>query len=477
MVLSATSPSPSSGPPSGPSTVSSHLDHIAAELAQDPNLMRIKKLLVYVCTGIWEINPYRLERSSLRSLLQQLFEGSPSLEALQQRLNQVVSTLNKSAEYTIIANAIISRFPALYAELQHTEPDPANQALYQQIVQSLAAEPRHTRMKKLLLLTCRSRWENNPATLEQIGFEQLVPEIHQIAPTLESLRATLVQVAQALSKPSEYIEIAHRIAIVFQPLYAQLASEQSTVWFGQPQSSSQRSEAWSAIPAAPSAPAIASSPNSDLPPGNLRDPNSMMTMPEGQEIAAAQSATESATMPELATEPELATSAEIPLAVDSPPSPAKPLLQVVTIAQPHKITDLFNLRLEIMQDTNPLKAKILLFSVLHEPFRWDAEHDALLKSHELDDLLRILFISHRLYLDVAQKLRQAAKDLSGDYSQTAEAVLRAIQSCYTEMSIPVAPVLVPATSAPLTEITSMKAETHEITQPDRQSWINHVERI
>lgn len=203
----------------------------------------------------------------------------------------------------------------------------------------------------------------------------------------------------------------------------------------------------------------------------------MMTMPEGQEIAAAQSATESATMPELATEPELATSAEIPLTVDSPPPPAKPLLQVVTIAQPHKITDLFNLRLEIMQDTNPLKAKILLFSVLHEPFRWDAEHDALLKSHELDDLLRILFISHRLYLDVAQKLRQAAKDLSGDYSQTAEAVLRAIQSCYTEMSIPVAPVLVPATSAPLTEITSMKAETHEITQPDRQSWINHVERI
>jgi hypothetical protein len=465
--------------------VSSLLDQIAAELTLDPNSTRIKKLLLYVCSGTWESDSDRLKQISLRFLLQQLFEGSPNLEALQQRLNQVVATLNKSAEYTILATAIMSRCAGFYAKLPQGQPGLLNPTLALQIAQNLAAEPQHTRIKKLLLLTCRSRWENNPTQLDSISFEQLVPELYQIAPTLDRLQATLVQVAQALSKPGEYVEIAHRVVNAFQPLYAEqpcleLGStepwlEPPTIWLGQPHPPA----GGGSLELPPMQIQTAIEPPPDAPSPSYADSLSEFktcTMTEPESIAHP--------IPE-ADLPPIAAPVPAPVAdslqSDHKPIPAVPFPasaastasttsqrppRVLTIAQPQKLTDLFNLRLEIMQDTNPFKVKILLFSILHEPFRWDADHEALLKSHELDDLLRILFISYRLYSDVEQKLRQAAQTLSAtEYSQAAEALLRIIQPCYTEMLV--SPTLVPVSSAPATEITSMKADTHEITQPDR----------
>lgn len=103
------------------STVSPLLDQIAEELTQDQNLLRIKKLLLYVCTGTWENDSQRLDRATTRVLLQHLFDLSPSFEQLQQQLNQVVTTLNKSAEYTIVANTVINRFHTVYAEVQQSQ--------------------------------------------------------------------------------------------------------------------------------------------------------------------------------------------------------------------------------------------------------------------------------------------------------------------------------------------------------------------
>ncbi|NJO79622.1 MAG: hypothetical protein HC827_14655 [Cyanobacteria bacterium RM1_2_2] len=119
-----------------------------------------------------------------------------------------------------------------------------------------------------------------------------------------------------------------------------------------------------------------------------------------------------------------------------------------------------------MQDTNPLRAKILLFSLLHERYQGSAEHDAFLKSHELDDLLRAFFLSYRLYLEAENQLRGIAKSLAGDYLQVAEAIIRAIQPFYTEVeSVSDLVVVMPAKIAP-TEITSMKADTNEMTFPE-----------
>lgn len=429
MVLSA-SPLDSS------KTVSLLLDEIASDLSQEHYQLRIKKLLLYVCTGTWENDRPQLERTSLQPLLQNLFESCLTLEQLQQQLNQVVATLNKSAEYTIVANTIISRFHAVYAELQQGQTTIANPSSYQALAQRLEQQPECIRIKKLLLLTCRSTWDNNAHRLARLKTVDLVQELHQIAPTLEGLQTTLNQVARALSKPEEYTIIAETITTLFQTLY-------------------QETHHGTAQAEPPDSPPVVRSPSqrvqSQIQPRFCPPVETDATEQATGMLLQANNRNAHLAIPQPAV----------------PQAPAKPTAKVLSIVQADKTQDLFNLRLEIMQDANPLKAKILLFSLLHEPFQWQAEQDGLLRTHDLDELLRILFLSYRLYSEVASKLRAMAKQLaSEEYAQTAEAVLRAIESFYVEEQLPsIRPV--PTMQTILSETTAMKANPKEITIPDR----------
>lgn len=443
--------------------VASLLDQMTDELAQDQNLSRIKKLLLYVCTGTWETDPRRLERASLKILIQHLFEISLTFEALQRQLNQAVASLNKAAEYRIVANAILSRFSAVYALHRAVSQKaivtqaftPAfYEPIYWEIAQQLQQSPAQARIKKLLVLTCRSTWENNALKLEQISLTDLVCELHQIASSPDSLGITLHQVAKALSKPEEYAQVADMIQAAFQILY------QAEVY----------SEVY--LPAA-----VSDSASETI--GPASDPTELRV--KGIELASFEALTSKALpnqQPAIPTVPVLPQLAQIPLqavqiqamhqVVQSPSAPvanlapAKPALKIVR-KQPRRMADLFDLRLEIMHDTNPLKAKILLFSLLHTLFQDDADHEALLKTHELDDLFRILFLSFRSYAELEDRLRQTAKRLNDtEYLQSAEAILRAVRPFYAVNSAPTSSDL----PVQLADITDFKADTHEITQPD-----------
>jgi hypothetical protein len=443
-------------PPVQSKVVSALLDQIAAELSQDQNLVRIKKLLLYVCTGTWENDRQRLTRAPLNALLQHLFEVAPTFEQLQHQLNQVVASLNKSAEYTIVANGVISRLHAVYAKVE--QQPTANQAFYDTVAERLQQEPDLIRIKKLLLLTCRSTWENNSGKLAQLDLLDLVRELHQIAPTTE-LEASLTQVAKALSKPDEYTKIAVTIGRAFQGFDADEKTELSNITRWLPES----------IP--PNVTSVMGAPlqsNCALPSLPQHGDQSTELKPVG--IRLAQSISQSAPqyIHQTVQQPILgAVTSSISLSVEQPPSPEQ---KVLVLAQPQKIVELFNLRLEIMQDTNPLRAKILLFSVLHERFEGSSEHDAFLRTHELDDLLRVFFLSYRLYSEAENQLRQIAKALAvGDYLQVAEAIIRAIQPFYTEAeSAASSGTVTPMMTTPITptEITSMKADTNEVTTPE-----------
>ncbi|MFM7424362.1 MAG: hypothetical protein ACKO7W_05105 [Elainella sp.] len=429
MVLSAS-------PPDQFRVIASHLDQIAADLTQDYNLLRIKKLLFCVCTGTWETDRQQLERLALRGLLQHLLELAPSFEVLQQRINQVVATLNKSAEYTIVANSVISRLLPLYAELQHRQT--ASQSLYCTVAQQLEQASELRRIKKLLLLTCRSTWENNAVKLEQLSLLELVQELHQIAPSPESLRLTLHQVARALSKPEEYGRVANLISAAFQPLYQ--ASDSPT--------------------------------SLELP---EEEPDTEVRQSTAETTEFTQ--TQPSLNPKLTTLPSsrqpephsgsggVVSTGRASLKVVSSSAPqsgprSKPNLKVLPLAQPYTTEELFDLRLNLMQDANPLKAKIVLFSLLHEPFQENAEHETMLKTHELDELLRILFLSYRQYPDLEANLRLAVKRLANeDYVQAGEAILKVVQPFYALPSLS-------SGSLQAVETTGMKAATHELTLPE-----------
>lgn len=417
MVLSAS-------PPFSPRTVSLLLDQTADELSQNQQVIRIKKLLLYICTATWENDPQHLDRHSLRVLLQCLFESFLSYEQLQNQLNQVAATLNKPAEYTIIANTIASHLQRVYAELQQGQSITTSPALYQSVAYSLEQEPEHLRIKKLLVLACRSTWENDRNRLAQLTHLDLVQELHQIAPTAESLRSTLSQIAKALSKPEEYSTIAAIIAERFQLLYQEEPTHLVTT-----------------LRQVPEATHPQLSPMGQTDPADLKTRTLLRVLKHEDRPALSN-----------------------PSVPTPPTASVKPVLKVVTVAQPQKSTDLFDLRLEIMQDTNPLKAKILLFSLLHEPFQWQDEQESMLKAHELDELLRILFLSYRRYADVATQLKETAKLLSTDeYMQAAEAILRILHPFYGEDS---SPIPLPDLDMELAEITNMKTDTREITLPD-----------
>ncbi|MDX2256848.1 MAG: serine/threonine-protein kinase [Pseudanabaenaceae cyanobacterium bins.39] len=102
---------------------------------------------------------------------------------------------------------------------------------------------------------------------------------------------------------------------------------------------------------------------------------------------------------------------------------------------PQIVSDLFNLRLELMRFTNPMRVKILLFSCLY--YRFDVERDKWqdLHSHSLDSLLRQIFYMHSSLADLENAIWKMARSLSDSiaYEQSANYIIQALQPIYTKL--------------------------------------------
>ena len=92
------------------------LDEVARELEQNPNVIRIKRLILYVCTQTWESDLNKLASLDLTELIKDLWVKSLKLEDIEIALNRLVSKVNKKSEYTEIAQQIIEQIGRLYAE-------------------------------------------------------------------------------------------------------------------------------------------------------------------------------------------------------------------------------------------------------------------------------------------------------------------------------------------------------------------------
>jgi hypothetical protein len=113
----------------------------------------------------------------------------------------------------------------------------------------------------------------------------------------------------------------------------------------------------------------------------------------------------------------------------------EPLSDDQDISQPpHSSLDLFDLRQDVMQYTNPLRAKVLLFSLLYRTFHTECvEETLLLKSHRLDQLLEDTLCRYPRYEQLAAHLRQTARKLDDpvEYDQVSCAILRSVKSYYS----------------------------------------------
>ncbi|MGK7904179.1 MAG: hypothetical protein AB4352_22770 [Hormoscilla sp.] len=96
--------------------------------------------------------------------------------------------------------------------------------------------------------------------------------------------------------------------------------------------------------------------------------------------------------------------------------------------------DPFDLRQEVMKYTNPLRAKILIFSAIEQIFAFNKEDWLSIKTKELDDLLLRLFTECTTIEQLQYKLCETAKRLRdpSESNQAAGAIIQALRPFYTQ---------------------------------------------
>jgi hypothetical protein len=460
-------------------------------LERHKNHLRIKKLLHYICKNIWETDQSSLIALKMPDLLQDLAQVAPTLKRLEQVLEAAVRTLNKPAEYSVIASAILQEARQLYED--QSDPLGAAQAdaqatiafntavsgvqtqqpLYEQLAQALEQATNPARLKKLLFYVCHNRWENDPTRLQNLPLAQLVEELHRLASTVEQLRSTLDGFVQTLSKQAEYRLVADAIVTLLEPHLAAAtpalattttqSSAIPTETYLQVANQLEQEQNWLRIKKLllylcrkqwESNTALLNSIETEALVRELHqlsptitelaatiDPivNSLNKAAEYQPVARAIIRHMSQLYPG-SSHGDLPTALELSLpttsgdretflpeaALTDPPEPDR------RSSPPRSVFSLLDARLGIMKYTNPLRAKIVLFSALHEPFDFAPQDWLNLKMHDLDGLLQHILSICKTYTDLEAKLYAAARGLqsSEEHVQTASTVIKSLRPFY-----------------------------------------------
>lgn len=379
------------------------VDEVTQSLTQHQNLARIKKLLVYACSNTWENDPHQLSEYQLSDLLQKLLENAPTLEQLKLQLARMVKTLNKPAEYTLIANAIVNQMQRLYVD--QPSQTAANDQQVQAITDTLQQDSDATRVKKLLWCACTQSWENDPQQLDHIYLPALIRELHQLAPTRASLKAVLASIVQTLNRQAHYKQVAQKILDAFEPLYLPTLDVTESL----PNSAAARARHTEIVDSATIDTAIGKARSETIGSADLEPTVRSM-------------------------QPAIPADVEPTASSAQPVAPAMPSPALPQAAPPFNLGDIspadrFNLRLEIIKYANPLRVKLLIFSTLYELLNPQDESWTALKAHEMDDLLLALLQDCRTLETLKFRLHQTSKKLAQpkDYIQVADAIVRAVQ--------------------------------------------------
>ena len=96
--------------------------------------------------------------------------------------------------------------------------------------------------------------------------------------------------------------------------------------------------------------------------------------------------------------------------------------------------DPFNMRLEIMRYTNPLRAKILIYSTLYQQLHISEKELVAIRSHQLDELIEDLFYYCETMKELEARLSSTARCLfeENENHQAASAIVQALKPFYVD---------------------------------------------
>ncbi|MBD2136718.1 hypothetical protein H6F32_03735 [Anabaena sp. FACHB-1237] len=94
-----------------------------------------------------------------------------------------------------------------------------NLSIIHEITQDLEQHENSKRIKKLMFYACTNQWTNDQNQLAQLTLPQLVEQLWNLNPTVADLKSNLSKIANTLSKPSEYINVANIITSKIEKIY------------------------------------------------------------------------------------------------------------------------------------------------------------------------------------------------------------------------------------------------------------------
>ncbi|MEH2112994.1 hypothetical protein [Nostoc sp.] len=236
-------------------TISS-LDSVTKHLEQHENSKRIKKLIYSACKNIWENDEETLDRFKLQELLQELYRLNPTINNLNYSLSKVVKTLNKQAEYALLASVISHEMQKLYitpneatgillnqppqeeqifynsGQISSNSIDkfPNNQIKHQynqfDVRQNIMKYTNPLRAKIVLFSALYKKFTFNEEDWLKLKAEQLddlLLRLFDTCPTIRELESKLNSAAISLGKPDENIQAASAIIQSMRGLYGNIS--------------------------------------------------------------------------------------------------------------------------------------------------------------------------------------------------------------------------------------------------------------
>ena len=389
---------------------------------------RIKKLVFAAYQQAWENNTKVLEQFNLRSLLVSLRDRYPNLNELDYQFQRIVMGLNRQALYRDIAAITLETLEPWYSRSivspEQQEPEPSKPEAgnrldwqIQQVVEQLSQDQADAlRVRKLLYCLCHQHWENDADVVGQIDLDSLVQQSLQSAPHGQDLRYHLGRIVKRVNRRKTYTRIANQIMAAFQGLYqdqepispspAAATSEEATQLSGNRGGSKGGVEI--------EAMRLSSPPALDDDSGVSHPAETCLGVPSSQSAPGDLTTLHSSL---------------------SNPLQDRPAVSVEAAVRPQRSREtLFDLRIDIIQYANPLRAKILLYSCLHGPFGYTNQDWYSLRQQTLDDLLQQTFAYCPSFSDLDSKLAIIAHCLEpqDENAQVAATITQAMKSYYPE---------------------------------------------
>ncbi len=375
------------------------LNKITQQLEQNEQSARAKKLIFCVCKKYWENDNSVLDTFALKYLLEEIIELHTNRQQLRYSIFQVVSLLNRKDLYTSVSNFLINIISPCYQqpseEVTGFLVPPVMQSkttysnLLEQVVERLENDRNGARIKKIVVYICRQKWVNDPLILDSFNFGELVKDIRSKYQNLEDLENGIFGVVNTLNRKDVYAVVAKTIINEIEILYGSQKNAAKAITNAQKyQPSSDLNNKGTVI-----------SSDFDIDSGAVQNvkPAKQKRRPDSFKTYI----------------------------VENPEIPVQSLMTELD-----KNYDVFSIRQELMKYANPLRAKILLFSVVYHKFDNSGKDWSTLNTCILDDLMYEAYQKYKNLDLLEEKISQAATLLNDteEYLQSAGAIIQALKS-------------------------------------------------